>query len=405
MCDVVVTGMGMISALGQNLEENWRNIKEGKSGVAPIKGFDASECETQIAAEVTLNEASEDKCRKLYSKRECNKMTKNTRMCLLTADEALEQSQLLTSTVDKSRIAVIMGIISSNNSPLEGNAQANFIVKTMPNAASAWITLKYGFEGVNFNISSACASSAYAIVLAKQLLTSNMYDAVIVGGSDTSVEPAYINGFNQILAMSVNNASPQGACRPFDMTRDGFVMGEGAGALVLERKDFAIKRGAPMLCRLAGASFTSEATDITAPKKDGLGMAVTIQKAMEEAQVPIDKVDYINAHGTSTFLNDLYETRAIKAVFGPYAPTLHVSSTKSMIGHTLAACGAIEAIVTIKAITDSIVPPTINLTTPDDDLDLNYTPNHAAPRNIDWALSNSFGFGGHNTTLVFQKLS
>lgn len=399
---IAITGMGMISSLGRNLDENWENLCQGKSGIKKIVGFDASNLDTQIAAEV--NELTiDDGIRQLFSKRESKQMTKNTKMALLSACEAIQQSGIDKCDIDKSRVAVIMGVVSTNNSELDKKYESNYIVKTMPNASSAWLTIKYGFEGPNFNVSAACASSAYAIILGTYLIQLGLVDIAIVGGSDASVEPKYIKGFNQILAMSSNNSSPETASRPFTSTRDGFVMGEGAGALVLEKMDFAKKRNADIKGEILGSAFTSEATDITAPKKDGIGMQNTMEKAIKDAGIKYDMVDYINAHGTSTYLNDKYETMAIKKTFKEVQKKISISSSKSMLGHTVAACGAIESIITIMSLKNGIITPTINYYDIDEELDLDYTPNVMKKRDINIAISNSFGFGGHNASIVFKK--
>jgi 3-oxoacyl-[acyl-carrier-protein] synthase II len=273
----------------------------------------------------------------------------------------------------------------------------------MPNAPSAWISLRYGLEGPNFNVSTACASSAYAIGLGHQMIKSGLADIVIAGGADSHIEPEYIRGFNQIMAMSVRNDSPEAACRPFTLSRDGFVMGEGAGVMVLESEKIARERNAVIYGEVAGYAITSEATDITAPKENGVGMAKTMRMALSDAGVNYDEIDYINAHGTSTYLNDKYETLAIKECFGERAKAIGVSSSKSMHGHTLGAAGAIEGIITILSIHNKMLTPTINYHDPDPELDLDYIPNQTREKNIRAALSNSFGFGGHNSTIVFKK--
>lgn len=398
---ISVTGMGMITSLGYNVEENWGNLCKGVNGVKKISGFDASGLDTQVAAEVSFDEV-DSKVKEIFSKRECKQMTNNTKMGLLSACEAIESSGIMDSDIDKSRVAVIMGVVSTNNNSQDEKAGSHFIVKTMPNSISAWLTIKYGFEGPNFNVSSACASSAYAIILGQHLIQSGLVDVAIVGGSDASVDEQYIKGFNQILAMSSNN-DPETACRPFTAKRDGFVMGEGAAALVLERLSHAKSRNAKICAQLLGSSFTSEAADITAPKKDGEGMCMTMEKALEDAHITYDMVDYINAHGTSTYLNDKYETMAIKKCFKDRQKEISISSTKSMIGHTVAACGAVESVVTILSLMNGVITPTIHYDVPDEELDLDYTPNVCKERAINIAMTNSFGFGGHNASIVYKR--
>ncbi|HLR35322.1 MAG TPA: beta-ketoacyl-[acyl-carrier-protein] synthase family protein [Tissierellales bacterium] len=399
---VVITGMGMISSLGYNLKENWNNLCEGKNGIKNISSFDTSKLDTKFAAEVDSSIVDE-KVKELFIRREYKQMTKNTRMGVISTCEAIEASGLDKVDMDMTRVAVIMGVVSTNNNSMNPKPKSNFIVKTMPNAISAWTTIKYGFEGPNFNVSSACASSAYAIVLGQYLIRSGLVDVAIVGGADASVEEQYIQGFNQILALSTRNEEPETACRPFCVSRDGFVMGEGAGTLVLENYEFAKNRDAKIYGQLLGSAFTSEAGDITAPKKDGVGMAETMEIAMKDAGICYDSVDYINAHGTSTYLNDKYETMAIKSLFKDRQSKINISSTKSMLGHTIAACSAIEGIVTVMSLKNGVITPTINHIDPDEELDLNYTPNVKVFRNINIALSNSFGFGGHNGCLILKK--
>jgi 3-oxoacyl-[acyl-carrier-protein] synthase II len=268
---------------------------------------------------------------------------------------------------------------------------------------SAWISLDYQLMGPNFVVNTACASSAYAISLGYEMIRNNQADLVIVGGADSIVNFEEIEGFNSLYAISIENDYPEKASKPFSKNRDGFVIGEGAGILILESETSARKRNATIYAEVAGYAITSEGYNIMAPMKDGEGMAFTIEKAIQHAGIYKEEVDYINAHGTSTELNDRYETMAIKRVFGDHAYQIPVSSSKSMIGHTIGAAGAIEAIITILSIRNNMLTPTINLEVPDPDLDLDYVPNHSREKEINVALSNSFGFGGHNATLVFRK--
>lgn len=399
---VVVTGVGAVTSVGGTAKEMWNALKEGKSGVRNITNFDPSECDTRIAGEVSND--FEEKGKEIIPKRIRKQMTRTTRMAIVAAEEAIKDSRIDESDLDKKRIAVIMGVIDTTYDYKERlESELNMVVKRMPNAPSAWITILHGYEGVNFNVSSACASSAYAISIAASLIQSGMYDIVITGGVDSTITADGIKGFNQIMALSTKNGTPETACRPFSKSRDGFVMGEGSGIIVLENEETAKKRNAKIYGELAGFAFTSEASGITAPKADGVGMAETMRMALSNANIEKEEVDYINAHGTSTSLNDKYETMAVKEVFAEHANELCISSTKSMTGHTLGAAGAIEAIITLLTIKEQIVPPTINYNDLDEELDLDYVPNSAQYRKVDVALSNSFGFGGHNGTLVFCK--
>ncbi|WP_432401854.1 beta-ketoacyl-[acyl-carrier-protein] synthase family protein [Wukongibacter sp. M2B1] len=398
----VITGMGMVTSLGLDLDTTWKSLLEGRSGVSKISLFDPENLETQIAAQIS--EEIEEVAKKEISRRDRKRMTRTTRMALVAANEAIKNSGIDFDKYDKTRIAVIMGVITTSYNDVERNqSDSHIVVKSMPNAPSAWISLHYGLEGPNFNVSTACASSAYAIGLGHQMIKSNIADIVIVGGVDSHVDPEYIRGFNQIMAMSARNDSPESASRPFTSSRDGFVMGEGAGIIVLESEKIARERNATIYGEIAGYAITSESTDITAPKENGIGMAKTMMMALADAKVDHDEIDYINAHGTSTYLNDKYETLAIKKCFGERANEIGISSSKSMHGHTLGAAGAIEGIITVLSIYNKMVTPTINYSDPDPELDLDYIPNQAREMNIRAALSNSFGFGGHNATIVYKK--
>jgi 3-oxoacyl-[acyl-carrier-protein] synthase II len=399
---VVISGMGIVSSLGYDLETFWKNLSEGKSGVRKISLFDASSCATQIAAEVPHE--FEEYSRLLVKKRAAGQMTRVTRMCLVAAKQAVTMSGLDFGKEDKTRCAVIMGVVNTGNSSVEKDTSAqNTVFKSMTNSMPAWVSLDYQLLGPNFAINTACASSAYAVALGMQMIKNNTVDIVIAGGADSIINPEEINGFNALYALSVANDMPECASRPFTAKRDGFVIGEGAGVLILESEEHALKRNASIQCELAGYALTSEGYNIMAPMRDGEGMAATIEKAMQNAGVDKNEVDYINAHGTSTELNDRYETMAIKRVFGEQAYRIPVSSSKSMIGHTIGAAGAIEGIITVLSIKNNLLTPTINYTDPDPDLDLDYVPNVSREKKIRIALSNSFGFGGHNATLVFRK--
>lgn len=399
---VMITGLGIVTSLGNNLECNWENLVSGKSGVKDIELFDCSELETKIAAEVNT-EKLEMHVKDFIPRRIRKQMTRTTKMMISAAEEAIQDSGINLDDYESSRIAVILGIINTSYNENEKNlSQSYSIIKDMPNAPSAWLSIQHGLEGPNFNVSTACASSAYAIALGELMIKSNQADIVIAGGADSHINYDAMKGFNELLTMSVKNSEPQKASRPFSSNRDGFVMGEGAGAIILESQTVAKKRGAKVYCELAGHALSSEAFDIISPQTDGVGMCKTMRTALKNANINADMVDYINAHGTSTHLNDKYETKAIKECFGNRAKDIPISSTKSMLGHTIGAAGVIEAIVTVKSMCSGIITPTINYER-DEELDLDYTPNHARKMKISTAISNSFGFGGHNATLVFKK--
>jgi 3-oxoacyl-[acyl-carrier-protein] synthase II len=399
---VFITGMSMVSSLGLDLKTNWDNLVAGKSGVGKITLFDPSASVTQIAAQVP--DTFEEYSRKHIKKRAGSQMTRVTKMCFVAAKEAVEASGLNFETEDRTRCSVILGVVNTGNSSAEKETTPqNTIFKSMTNAMSAWISLEYQLGGPNFVVNTACASSGYAIGLGYEMIRNGQADIVIAGGADSIINREEIEGFNSLYALSVANDPPEKASKPFSKDRDGFVIGEGAGVLILESETHAKARNATMHAEVAGYGFSSEGYNIMAPMKDGEGMAFTIEKALTSSGVPKEEIGYINAHGTSTELNDRYETMAIKRVFGEQAYSIPVSSSKSMIGHTIGAAGALEAIITVMALKNGILPPTINLDNPDPDLDLDYIPNTARKKEIRAALSNSFGFGGHNVTLVLRK--
>ncbi len=399
---VVITGMSIVSSLGLDLQTNWNNLQSGKSGVRRITLFDPSDNITQVAAEVPPE--FEEHSRTYIKKRSASQMTRVTRMCLVAAKDAINNSGIDFSRIDRNRCSVIIGAVSTGNSSVEkGTTPQNKVFKGMTNAMSAWISLEYELFGPNFTINTACASSAYAIATGYDMIRNNSADVVIVGGADSIINKEEIEGFNALYALSVSNDPPEKASKPFSADRDGFVAGEGSGVLVLEAEDLAKGRNAHIHAEICGYGLTSEAYNIMAPMKDGEGMANTMEKALRNASLTKEKIDYINAHGTATALNDLFETLAIKNVFGKQAYKIPVSSSKSMLGHTIGAAGAIEAIITILSVEDSTLTPTINLDNPDPELDLDYIPNVSRHALIETALSNSFGFGGHNATLVFKK--
>lgn len=398
---VVITGMNMITSLGLDLQSGWENMVAAKNGVKRITLFDPVGLQTQVAAQVP--DTFEEYAAGYVKKRMAEQTTRVTKMGYVCAKNAVQQAAIDFESFDKSRCAVILGVVSTANSSAEkGTTPKNNILKSMSNAMSAWISLEYKLRGPNFAVTSACASSAYAIGIAYDWIKSGAADLVITGGADSIVNREEIEGFNELYALSVN-PDPEKACCPFSRDRDGFVVGEGAGIMILESEASALRRNAKIYAELAGYAMTSEAYNIMAPMKDGQGISETLEAALQHAGVSVDEVDYINAHGTSTTLNDKYETMAIKKVFGERAFKIPVSSTKSMIGHTVGAAGVIEAVVTVMSLVNDIVTPTIHLDIPDPELDLDFVPGRSRKHLINCALSNSFAFGGHNAALVFKK--
>ena len=400
MKKVVITGIGAVTSIGNTAADYWEGLISGKCGMRTITRIPLDGHDTTVAAEV--DDSFETETSKYWKKRQLNAATTTTRMGLASAGEAIADCGIDTESCDGSRVGVIYGVIDNSYEDYELDKPLNITLKKMPNELPALVSIRYGFTGPAFNVSTACASSAYAIALGKQFIESGLCDMVIAGGISNTVTHLVISGFNQLLAMSVN-PDPETAARPFTKDRDGFIMGEGGGTVVLESEESAKARGAKIYCELAGAAMCGEAYNLTAPKTNGTGMAESMRKALDNAGISPDAVDYINAHGTSTGLNDLYETMAVKEVFGKRAYDIPMSSVKASIGHTLGAGGALEAIACIKAIKTGIVPPTIHYDTPDPELDLNYVPNKPQEHKVDVAISNSFGFGGHNATLVLRR--
>ena len=399
---VVITGLSILSSLGLNLEDNWSNLLAGRSGIRRITLFDPAGNETRIAGQ--LPDGFEEYALQRCKRRTAHQMTRVTLMAYTCAVDAVGMSGIDFELLDRKRCAVIFGAVSAGGSSVErGITPRNRIIKCMSNAMPAWISMHYGLEGPNFTVNTACASSAYAMALGADMIRTGAADVVITGGADSTINPEEIEGFNGMFALSTRNDEPGRASRPFTIDRDGFVIGEGAGVVILESERSALARKAEILGELKGYGLTSEAYNIMAPQKDGAGMAETMVRALDNSRIGPDRVDYINAHGTATTLNDLYETAAIKRVFGPRAASIPVSSTKSMIGHTIAAAGAIEAAVTVLSIRNQVVTPTINYDAPDPELDLDYVPNKSRHHKIEVAISNSFAFGGHNAALVLTR--
>ena len=409
---VVVTGLGALTPIGNTLEEYWNNLIAGKSGAAPIQQFDASKFKTQFACEVK-NFNVED----FIDRKEARKLDQFSQYAMVSASEAMADSKLMDSDPNFDRIGVIWGSgigglktfqdECQNFFSGDGTPKFNpfFIPKMIADIASGHISIKYGLRGPNYVTVSACASSTNAIIDAFNLIRLGKADAIVTGGSEAAVNEMGVGGFNALRALSMLNESPETASRPFDKDRDGFVLGEGAGALVLEEYEHAKKRGAKIYAEVAGGGMSGDAYHMTAPHPEGIGARNVMRAALEDAELNPEDVDYVNVHGTSTPLGDVAETKAIQQVFGEHAYNLNISSTKSMTGHLLGAAGAIEAIACIMAVKHDIIPPTINHFTDDPELDnkLNFTFGKAQKRVVNVALSNTFGFGGHNTSAIFKK--
>lgn len=400
MKKVVVTGIGAVTSIGNNASDFWNGLISGKSGIKKIKRISVDNHDTKVAAEI--DDTYKELVKKYWKRRQLNAAPDAVQMGLASAAEAIENCGVDFNEYNCKKTAVIMGIIENSFNHENADYPSNVTLKKMPSLAPALISMKYKLNGASFNISTACASSAYAMAVAKQFIESGLYDMVITGGISNIVSHETITGFNQLLAMSAN-PDPETACRPFTKNRDGFIMGEGSGAVILESEESALKRNAHIYCEFSGASMYDEAYNLTAPLTDGQGMVESMKLAIENAGIAPEKINYINAHGTSTGLNDAYETAAIKEVFGSNAGNIPVSSIKAAIGHTLGAGGVLEAIACINAIESGIIPPTIHYDEPAPECDLDYVPNTARKHHVDAALSNSFGFGGHNATLIFSK--
>jgi len=408
---VVVTGMGLVSPLGDTIDTYWNNLINGRNGVSNITLFDASNYKTKIAAEV------KDFVPENYiEKKEARRMDRFTQFAMVAAIKAIEDSAIDLETTDRERFGVIASSGIGGMTTYEEECRTLiergpkwvspfFIPMLISDIAPGHISIRFGLKGVNYATVSACASSSHAIGEAFNHIRYGKANAVLAGGSEAPINRMGIAGFNALKAISVRNDEPEKASRPFELNRDGFVMGEGGGILLLEELEHARARKAKIYGELVGVGFTADAFHITQPVPGGEGAARAMKLAMQEAGIKPEQVEYINAHGTSTPYNDKTETEAIKSVFGEHAYKLDISSTKSMIGHLLGASGALEAIATLLCIKNSIIHPTTNYETPDPDCDLNYVPNKPKNKNVNYALSNSFGFGGHNVTLAFKKFT
>ena len=409
---VVITGMGALTPIGNTLDEYWQNLKAGVSGAAPITHFDAEKFKTKFACEVKNFNVTD-----FLDRKEARKLDEFSQYALVTTAEAMKDSGLDLEQINLDRAGVIWGsgiggLTTFQNECFayergDGTPRFNpfFIPKMIADIAAGHISIKYGFKGPNYVTVSACASSNNALIDAAMYIQLGKTDVMITGGSEAAVNIAGMGGFNAMRALSTRNDSPETASRPFDKNRDGFVLGEGAGAIVLEELEHAKARGAKIYAEVVGGGLTADAYHITAPHPEGEGAKKAMLSALDDAGIKPEEVDYINVHGTSTPLGDIAEIKAIKSVFGEHAYKLNISSTKSMTGHLLGAAGAIEAIAATMAIVDGVIPPTINFETEDENIDykLNLTLNKAQERNVNVAISNTFGFGGHNTSVILKK--
>jgi len=407
---VVVTGCGCVSPLGNHVAETWKSLLEGRSGVDWITLFDASQHKTRFAAEVKGFDGAA-----LFGSREARRMDRFTQFALAAALEAFEQAGLKPEALDRDRVGVVIGSgiggISTLLAQVEEMRQRGpervspFLIPMMiADSAPATIAIRLGLRGPNMALATACASGANAIGEAAEMIRRGDADVMLAGGAEASIVPVAMAALNVMGALSTRNEAPQQASRPFDRQRDGFVMAEGSGMLVLESLDHALARKAPILAELSGYGTSNDAYHISAPAENGAGAALSMRWALEDAGLSPEQIDYINAHGTSTPLNDKSETQAIKSVFGEAAYSIPISSTKSMTGHLLGASGALEAVICVQVLRDQILPPTINYEHPDPECDLDYVPNQARPHPVRHVMSNSFGFGGHNATLIFSQM-
>ncbi len=411
---VVVTGLGAITPIGNNVREFWANLVDGKSGAAPITHFDASKFKTRFACEIKGFDFNS-----YFDRPELRKMDNFTRYAMVAADEAIKDSQLDLQVVDKRKVGVIWGSGNGGFQTFQeqviefahgdGTPRFNpfFIPKVIADIASGWISIKYGFMGLNYTTISACATSTTAIIDAYNYIKWGKAKVIVTGGSEAAINEAGIGGFNASKALSQRNDSPATASRPFDKDRDGFVMGEGAGALVLEEYEHAVARSAKIYAEVAGGGMSADAYHLTGTHPEGEGALLGMQDALADAELLPSQVDYLNVHATSTPVGDLSEVKAILRLFGPDPKHLDISATKSSTGHLLGAAGAIEGIASILAVHNNIIPPTINTKSLDENVPdvLNLTLGKAVPKIINVAMSNTFGFGGHNATAVFKKLT
>ena len=405
---VVITGYGIVSPIGNNINEFNHSIKNGNNGVKEITLFNPENFPIKIAAEVKNLDLNS-----FFDTKEMNKMDRFTMLAIIAADQAITDSSLINNkSINYERIGVIIGSgIGGINTLSEQHLRLLkspkrvspfFIPSLISDIAAGHISIKHGFKGPNYGLVSACATGTHAIGDAYRMIQYGDADIIISGGSEASVHPLAVSGFANMRALS-KNPDYKSASRPFDLNRDGFVLGEGAGVIILEEYEHAMKRNANILCELSGYAATADAYHLTSPAPNGEGAARSMSLAIKDAKINPEEIDYINAHGTSTPYNDKFETMAIHSTFKDYAKELYISSTKSMTGHLLGAAGAIESICCILAIQNNFIPPTINYSVPDPECNLNYTPNTSIDKKIKYAMSNTFGFGGHNSTLIFKK--
>lgn len=413
---VVVTGMGALSPLGNTAKETWTNMLAGVSGAGPITHFDASLFKTQFACEVKNFNVAD-----FIDRKEARKMDLYTQYAIAAAKMAVEDSEMNLETIDKDNVGVVFGVGIGGIHTFEEEAGSYaltgkelgpkynpfFIPKMIADIASGLISIQFGFHGPNYTTTSACASSTNALADAFNLIRLGKANMILSGGAEAAIWPAGVGGFNAMKALSTRNDDPTRASRPFSASRDGFIMGEGSACLILEELEHAKARGAKIYAEMVGAGMSADAHHITASHPEGLGAKLVMQRALEDAEMTAADIDYINVHGTSTHVGDISEAKAIKEVFGKHAYELNISSTKSMTGHLLGAAGAIEAMASVMAVKEDIVPPTINHDENDKDeeidYDLNFTFNQAQKRTVRAALSNTFGFGGHNACVIFKK--
>ena len=412
---VVVTGLGAVTPVGNNVEETWNNLVAGKSGAAPITQFDCSKFKSQFACEVKNLNIND-----YIDRKEARKMDRYTQFAIISAMQAVKDSGMNLETIDKNRVGVVFGVgiggiktfedeVSYYAQNKENGPKFNpfFIPKMIADIASGHISIMYGFHGPNYTTTSACASSTNALADAFNLIRLGKADMIVSGGAEAAICACGVGGFNAMHALSTRNDDPEHASRPFSASRDGFVMGEGAGCLILEELEHAKARGAKIYAEMVGEGMSADAHLITASHPEGLGAKLVMEAALEDAGLKPEDIDYINVHGTSTPVGDVSEAKAIKEVFGEAAYRLNISSTKSMTGHLLGAAGAVEAMVSVLSVKNDIVPPTINHDEDDKDenvdYNLNFTFNKAQKREVRAALSNTFGFGGHNACVVFKK--
>lgn len=407
---VVVTGAGVLSPVGNNVEDSWKSLVAGVSGAGPITRFDVTNFETKFACEV-----KDFSFEGVLDRKEAKRMDRFVQFAVVAAHEAVRNAGLDLESLDRERIGVVIGSGIGGMETFEnqhtalmekgpGRVSPFFIPMMISDMAAGQVSIQFGLKGPNFGTVSACASGAHALGEALRLLRAGDADVIIAGGAEATITPMAVAGFNSARALSLRNDDPQRASRPFDKDRDGFVIGEGAGLLVLETEEHARRRGANVICELAGYGASGDAYHMTAPCVDGNGAARAMKRALQDAGMALDEVTYINAHGTATPAGDPIEVTAVKTVFGEGARRLMMGSTKSMTGHLLGAAGGLEAVVTALVIARGVVPPTINLDTPDEACDLDFIPNQARTVKVKAALSNSFGFGGHNVSLALRAM-